>query len=471
MNNILVLKTWEEVSNIKKLGVYTLILSLVFSMIPIQPIAAFTEEVDSVFLDEEINSELIEEKVVLFGETKGQEIDLFESITAEESALSIPDETEVTLIFFENKDQKYQDYSLIRYSYIDDQGKEEQIEGFVHSSTVVPMEEVDQFKEERDLPWEEEQVADDEENTEKIDESEEKEPEEKGEEEEEDIVSRDNDSEEVNEGSKQTEAEDEIHSSTLKKSFASFSAPVQEAKESKTSKLGHIKSRNVNIYEQINGKSFKAGSQYTNAVYYIKKQATVGNETFYLISTRPSASTGVVGWVKAEDLSTRTHVGVDKKEKTFYIKGNGKATTKAWGGSKDAVYSDLSTYKNQAFKVHLTEKVGNNTWYRGTLNGKTVWLHSSYVYEATKSKTSLLGHIRSGSVQIYESIHGKSFKAGSEYTNAVYYIKEEAKLGNQTYYLISTRPSNTTGVVGWVKAEHQITNCLFLMNRLLDWTH
>lgn len=40
----------------------------------------------------------------------------------------------------------------------------------------------------------------------------------------------------------------------------------------------------------------------------------------------------------------------------------------AWGGAKKS-----------SINVHLTEKVGNNIWYRGTLNGKTVWIHKSYL--------------------------------------------------------------------------------------------
>src|SRR5690625_3888298 len=84
--------------------------------------------------------------------------------------------------------------------------------------------------------------------------------------------------------------------------------------ESKTSKLSHIISGDVDIYEkEINGKSIKAGSQYTNAVYYIKRQAKLDNDTYYLISKSPSDTKGVVGWVKESDLSIRTHVGVDKK--------------------------------------------------------------------------------------------------------------------------------------------------------------
>src|SRR5690625_4055662 len=160
----------------------------------------------------------------------------------------------------------------------------------------------------------------------------------------------------------------------LKRSIAS------RVQESKTSKLGHIRSTNVDIYKNINNlsSSKKVGDKYTHAVYYIKKQANVNGQVYYLISKEPSSTKGVVGWVKSQDLSTHAHVGVDKKSKNFYIKGTGKAYDTSWGGNKNLVYN-LSQHKNQVFKVHLTEKVGNNTWYRGTLNGKTVWIHASYL--------------------------------------------------------------------------------------------
>src|SRR5699024_10503762 len=112
----------------------------------------------------------------------------------------------------------------------------------------------------------------------------------------------------------------------------------------------------------------------------------------YQINTRASKTTGKVGWVKSSDLSTHDHVGVDKKSKEATIKGTGKAYTKAWGGSKDLVYN-LSGYKNKKFKINMTEKVGKNTWYRGNLAGKTVFIHSSYLNTvkqvgATKKVTS-----------------------------------------------------------------------------------
>src|SRR5690625_1380771 len=242
---------------------------------------------------------------------------------------------------------------------------------------------------------------------------------------------------------------------SLKRSIAS------KVQEGKTSKLGHIRSTNVDIYKNINdlSSSKKAGDKYTHAVYYIKKQAALNGQVYYLLSTEPSSTKGVVGWVKSQDLSTHSHVGVDKKSKTFYIKGTGKAYDTAWGGNKNLVYN-LSKHKNQVFKVHLTEKVGNNTWYRGTLNGKTVWIHESYLGSAKESKTSKLGHIRSAKVQIYKTIGDAStaITAGDKYTHAVYYIKKQAALNGQVYYLLSTEPSSTKGVVGWVKSQDLSTH-------------
>ncbi|NLJ19254.1 glucosaminidase domain-containing protein, partial [Globicatella sulfidifaciens] len=169
-------------------------------------------------------------------------------------------------------------------------------------------------------------------------------------------------------------------------------------------------------------------------------------------------------WVKSTDLSTHPHVGVDKDSKTFYIKGTGSAYAKAWGGRKDLVFEDMSNYKNYNFDVHLTEQVGKNVWYRGTLEGKVVWLHSNFIEETqsniTESSTSRLGHIRNSAVRIYKDLSRMSNYevAGTNYTNAVYYIKKQAEYNGDLYYLISTEPSATKGVIGWVKSTDLSTH-------------
>src|SRR5699024_369658 len=184
----------------------------------------------------------------------------------------------------------------------------------------------------------------------------------------------------------------------------------------------------------------------------------VESEIYYLISTSPSDTRGVVGWMKASDLSTLAHIGVSKKPKQLLLNGKGKSTRKAWGGSKDMVHASMDQFKARILEVNLTEKVGNNIWCRGKINGigSNVWVHSSQTLkmpQITESDTSQLGHIRGGERYIYESIGGESFKAAPTYTNAVYYIKRQAKVESETYYLLSQSPSDTRGVVGWMRAS------------------
>ncbi|MDN7241736.1 GW dipeptide domain-containing protein [Planococcus sp. N028] len=234
-------------------------------------------------------------------------------------------------------------------------------------------------------------------------------------------------------------------------------APSTLIKQTATSKLGHIKNSTVQIYSDISNlsKSFAAGTTYTNAVYFIKKEAVANGVTYYLLSNAPSSTTGLVGWVKAADTTVQTHVTVDKQAKTFYIKGTGSAYTKAWGGSKNYYFQSLAASIDREFKVSLTEKVGNTTWYYGTVNGKNVWIEAKHVSAVKKTPISRLGHIKSSSVRIHPDIDARaSFKtAGTIYTSAVYYIKKEAVVDGQKYYLLSKEPNTTTSAVGWVKSS------------------
>src|SRR5699024_1733070 len=137
----------------------------------------------------------------------------------------------------------------------------------------------------------------------------------------------------------------------------------------------------------------------------------------------------------------------------------------AWGGEKDKVYN-LKNIKNKALKVHLTEQVGNNTWYRGVLNGKTVFIHSSYLNKKEETKTSKLGHLKSRDVEILQNVTDlKGKKVGTTMTNKVYYIKKQAKLGSQLYYLIGTSPTASKNTLGWVKSKDMTTHAHKGVNR------
>lgn len=231
-------------------------------------------------------------------------------------------------------------------------------------------------------------------------------------------------------------------------------------KEQSTSRLGHIKAGESSIYSTpYNKEAAKSSESYKNGVYYIKKQAVFSGNLYYLLSNRASSTKGVIGWMKASEVTSHAHKGIDKKPKTFYVKGTGGAGfDTAWGGSKNNVYTDLKPLKNEVFHVNLTEKVGNNTWYRGQLNGKQTWIHSNFVEDITgtykEQSTSRLGHIKAGTSLIYASpFDAATNESSNNYKNKVYYIKKQATYKGQLYYLLSNRSSATNGVIGWMKAS------------------
>src|SRR5690625_4183712 len=236
---------------------------------------------------------------------------------------------------------------------------------------------------------------------------------------------------------------------------------VEELKavESSTNRLGHIKSSTTPLYKTIGGDSFQAGEKHTNRVYYVKTQAKYGNETYYLLSTN-SKGTNTLGWIKSKDLTNLPHKYLHEKTDIMTIKGHGKGTNMAWGGSKNIVHASMAKFKGEDFHVNMTEKVGNNTWYRGKINGsgRNVWLVYSQVEElkAVESSTNRLGHIKSSTTPLYKTIGGDSFQAGEKHTNRVYYVKTQAKYGNETYYLLSTN-SKGTNTLGWIKSK-DLTN-------------
>ncbi|PAF23510.1 hypothetical protein CHH49_02830 [Terribacillus saccharophilus] len=229
---------------------------------------------------------------------------------------------------------------------------------------------------------------------------------------------------------------------------------TDKRQESNTSKLGHLRSgARIYVDAKTSAKYRNAGSNDYDQVYYIKKQIERDGQLFYLISYAPSRTKDIVGWVKAEQLQVREHTSVSKTAQTLYVTGSGKSYSKAWGGSKNLVSSSLTASSGKPFYVNLTEKVGSNTWYRGTLDGKQMWLHSAYVSTKIESKTSRLGHLRGGAVILTAPGVTKNAKnAADGYTNQVYYIKKQAVYNKKTYYLISSKPSSTSGTLGWVES-------------------
>ncbi|MCC2250636.1 N-acetylglucosaminidase [Virgibacillus sp. AGTR] len=228
---------------------------------------------------------------------------------------------------------------------------------------------------------------------------------------------------------------------------------------SATSRLGKIKSETAKIYKGLGDETttINAGSTYTNKVFYIKRKSQIDNKIYYLLSNKPSSTEGTIGWVKKEDVNSYTHEGIDNNSKNLYLKGTGLAYDRPWGGKENIIYNntEINAMEGYSIQVNLTQKVGNNIWYRGIVNGKTVWIHSSHVTGTTGTSTSKLGKLKSDSSKIYKRLGDESsaINSGEKYLNSVYYIKRQSEINGEIYYLISNLPSSTSGTIGWVKQD------------------
>jgi len=157
---------------------------------------------------------------------------------------------------------------------------------------------------------------------------------------------------------------------------------IDNYEESSTSRLGQIKDRNSYIYRSPKTEKDKKSSEDFKAqTYFIKKQAIYHNDLYYLLSNKPSAKVGIIGWIKASDVYSHSHIAIDDDPKLLHLKGTGCGYNRPWGGRKNLVLSDLRPFKNCEFKINKTEKVGENIWYRGMLAGKQTWIHSTCLYK------------------------------------------------------------------------------------------
>ncbi|GAF12454.1 bifunctional autolysin Atl [Bacillus sp. JCM 19045] len=260
------------------------------------------------------------------------------------------------------------------------------------------------------------------------------------------------------------EATEESTEEDSEENNSSFMFSMQSIQETAISKLGHING-NGKVYRNLGDTSSISTARLLNAVYYIKTEARYQNETYYQLSTHHTGTSGIVGWAKASDLSVRSHVLENRNQQTLQVKGSGNAYSKAWGGSQDLVYA-LSAHKGKAFNVNLTEKVGNDVWYRGTINGQQVWIHSVHVepLRITFKNVSKLGHINRNA-NIYRELSDQQSIDTSSLLNAVYYIKQEASMLGTTYYQLSTHHTGQSGIIGWAKASDLSVQNHVLENR------
>ena len=146
-----------------------------------------------------------------------------------------------------------------------------------------------------------------------------------------------------------------------------------------TSRMGHIKGGLSHIYTTLESMEGISSEAYKHSAYYIKKEAFFHEERYFLLSNHPSAISGTVGWMNAIDVISHMHILIDNDEKHFIITGAGAGYNRPWGGKNNLVITDLRAYKGDEFTVKVTEKVGANLWYYGSLNGVYIWIHANHL--------------------------------------------------------------------------------------------
>lgn len=158
-------------------------------------------------------------------------------------------------------------------------------------------------------------------------------------------------------------------------------------KERIISKVARVRRSDSLIYESPKDLEHQQSAKsYRGRTYYIKKQGTWNGEKYYLLSTKPSYKTGVIGWMKAKDLIVKDSIHIDEDPKEFLIIGEGSALEQPWGAEDNLVYDDLTLFAGDTFHVTRTDKVGGRIWCLGSLRNHNVWIRRIYLQEVLEEK-------------------------------------------------------------------------------------
>ncbi|WP_301420137.1 glucosaminidase domain-containing protein [Mammaliicoccus lentus] len=153
------------------------------------------------------------------------------------------------------------------------------------------------------------------------------------------------------------------------------------------------------------GKTFKIG-----------KQSVINNQTFYLLQDNNAIP---LGWIKSQDVQLQdatkpktvtqptvtpkkteaikastvnnTPIAYQENYTNYLITDNTGYFYSEPYASKNTLLGSLQNYHYAYFKVIASQQIGNELWYKGILNGQTVWINAKYLQIAetsTKSSTS-----------------------------------------------------------------------------------
>lgn len=421
----------------KKIGINSLILLLVCSMIPMPSIDSVSAESE----EEET------EDIVLFAEEEGDDINLYlseENVEADESEIDIPDESEALLIH-NNSTFEYENqlYVYIQYEDEDSEDNTDQIvEGYVDAGRVVLADDVEEFLEER------QQKEDEETNTETSADSKDNEIENENDKDKDDenVQSVENPDKKEKEDSKNREndgnekEEDEVDSN---KEFD---------KESEAKK--DVKSKNSK--ERSGGKTYEGIAKKETTRIRTEPSTTSKTLTTHPIGTVLTYKSYSTNWYEIEvEINNRKQIGYIHKK---HVENAKKDSVKSFGlveKNPTNIRSRASTKADVLTTVPVNSFIEYETftkyWHKVkiTKNGqeKTGYIHKNHISDAkdeqlngvaAKEKTN----IRSSPSTKSEIL--KQYKIGTVLTYKIY---------NKNWYEIEVEVNNKKKI-GFVHKKH-----------------
>ncbi|MFU1768958.1 glucosaminidase domain-containing protein [Mammaliicoccus sciuri] len=184
------------------------------------------------------------------------------------------------------------------------------------------------------------------------------------------------------------------------------------AKTVRVNYLGKVNKNISGVYTSVYDQKTVPAINKAGKTFKIGKQSTYNNQTYYLLQDNNAIP---LGWVNAKDIQLQkvttqpTVVNkptVAQPKKTNAIKSSAvnnqpivlKENYQNYlifdnsgyfysepSVSKKTLLGSLQNYQYSYFKVITSQKVGNELWYKGLLNGKTVWINAKYLQLATES--------------------------------------------------------------------------------------
>ncbi|WP_323704953.1 N-acetylmuramoyl-L-alanine amidase [Mammaliicoccus sciuri] len=184
------------------------------------------------------------------------------------------------------------------------------------------------------------------------------------------------------------------------------------AKTVRVNYLGKVNKNISGVYTSVYDQKTVPAINKAGKIFKIGKQSTYNNQTYYLLQDNNAIP---LGWVNAKDIqlqkvTTQPKVvnkpTVAQPKKTNAIKSSAvnnqpialKENYQNYlifdnsgyfysepSVSKKTLLGSLQNYQYSYFKVISSQKVGNELWYKGLLNGKTVWINAKYLQLATES--------------------------------------------------------------------------------------